>query len=127
MTDTVAPPSPNEVLTPTEFAHSVGVSTKTARAWAASGTIEAHKTPGGHWRIPVSQLTNRDLSLSQFARLVGVHRGTVRRWCEAGKITCRKTPGGYWRIPMSEVPRVGRRHKVAASQRRAPAPASTSC
>ena len=101
-----------DALKLSEFAAMLGISTKTARRWIASGQVEAVQTPGGHWRVPASQLEARDLTVSQVARLLGVHPITVRRWCRTDKITHTETPGGYYRIPMSEVPRIGRRRRT---------------
>lgn len=102
----------DDVLKLREFADILGVSTKTVVRWIKKGDVEAHRTPGGHWRIDVRQLTERGLTVSQFARLVGVHRLTVRRWCELDKIKHTLTPSGRYRIPMSEVPRIGRRRRT---------------
>lgn len=113
MTDkSVLRPDPLDSLTLAEFAATVGISTKTARRWITSGAIEAHQTPGGHWRVATSQLAARSLTVGQFAHLVGVHPVTVRRWCRGNKITHANTPGGRYRIPMSEVPIVGRRRRT---------------
>ena len=110
-TGSVLRPDFSDTLKLSEFARTLGISTRTARRWIESGQLEAHKTPGGHYRISADQLTGRGLTVSQFARLVGVHRVTARRWCKAGKVACTETPGGHYRIPMSEVPRVGRRRR----------------
>jgi excisionase family DNA binding protein len=110
MTSTLRPDFSN-TLTLTQFAATLGISTKTARRWIESGQLEARKTPGGHYRIPEGELASRGLTIPQFARLVGVHRITARRWCKAGKVECSVTPGGHYRIPMSEVPRVGRHRR----------------
>jgi excisionase family DNA binding protein len=112
MTKQATRPKPQETLKLSEFAATLGVSTKTVRRWIKAGDIEAHKTPGGHWRIFSDQLTNRDLTVVQFARLVGVHPITVRRWCHTDKIVHSTTKGGYYRIPMGEVPRIGRRRRT---------------
>lgn len=112
MTKQVAHPKPQETLKLSEFAAALGISTKTARRWVKAGDVEAHKTPGGHWRISSDQLFNRGLTVAQFARLVGVHPITVRRWCHADRIVHSTTTGGYYRIPMSEVPRIGRRRRT---------------
>lgn len=106
--DSVLRPDLSETIKLSEFAREVGISTRTARRWIAKGEITAKQTPGGHLRVPVSQLTERALTVSQFARLVGVHRVTVRRWCLADRIEHTQTPGGAYRIPMTEVPRIGR-------------------
>jgi len=117
--DAMTTPAPSTLTDPTvltlsEFAKRVGATPPTIRLWISKGEIVATKTPGGHYRIPVSQLTERDLSLSQFARLIGIHRVTARRWCEAvpPRVACRKNPSGYWRISMSEVPRIGVRKRT---------------
>jgi excisionase family DNA binding protein len=111
MTAPILRPDFCDTLKLSEFSRTLGISTKTARRWIDSGQIEARKTPGGHYRIPSTELNNRGLTISQFARLVGVHRITVQRWCKAGKIEHSTTPSGRCRIPMSEVPRVGRRRR----------------
>lgn len=110
-TKSVLRPDFSDDLKLSEFAATLGISTKTARRWIAAKSIEAHQTPGGHWRVPASQLVVRSLTVPQFARLVGVHPVTVRRWCRGDKIANSKTPTGLYRIPMSEVPIVGRRRR----------------
>ena len=111
-TRSVLRPDFSDTLKLSEFARTLGISTKTARRWIESGQLKATKTPGGHYRIPETELSNRGLTIPQFARLVGVHRITARRWCKAGKVECSVTPGGHYRIPMSEVPRIGRRRRT---------------
>jgi excisionase family DNA binding protein len=105
-------------LTLQEYAEAAGISTVTATKWILSGKVKGHKTPGGQWRIPATEVERRDLSIKQFARLVGVYPGTARNWCANHEITCRKDHSGYWRIPMSEVVKVGVRRK--SSPRKAP-------
>jgi excisionase family DNA binding protein len=112
MTGSVLRPDYGEMLKLSEFAATLGISTKTARRWITAGKISAVQTPGGHWRVPASQLAKRELTTSQFARLVGVHPVTVRRWCRANKITHSTTFTGLHLIPMSEVPRLGRRRRT---------------
>lgn len=112
MTQSALRPDPDEMLKLSEFAATLGISTKTARRWITSGKISGVQTPGGHWRVPRSQLTKRELTTSQFARLVGVHPITVRRWCRANKLKHSTTFTGLYMIPMSEVPRLGRRRRT---------------
>lgn len=112
MTGSVLRPDPDEMLKLSEFARTLGISTKTARRWITSNKISGVKTPGGHWRVPRSQLTRRELTTSQFARLVGVHPVTVRRWCRANTVKHSTTLTGLYLISMSEVPRVGRRRRT---------------
>lgn len=112
MTSTLRPDF-SDTLKLSEFARTLGVSTKTVHRWINTGQLKATKTPGGHYRISASELELRGLTIPQFARLVGVHRITARRWCQAGKVEYTTTPGGHYRIPMSEVPRIGRRRRRA--------------
>lgn len=107
-TDSVLRPDTSDLLKLSEFAAALGICTRTARRWIASGRIEALQTKGGHWRVRASQLTARELTVPQFAHLVGVHPVTVRRWIAADLIAHTTTPTGYHRIPMTEVPRAGR-------------------
>jgi len=107
-TTSVLRPDHSEMLKLSEYAATVGVCVRTARRWIASGDLDAVQTPGGHWRVPASELERSFLTVPQFARLVGVHPVTVRRWCRADLIAHSSTSTGIYRIPMSEVPRVGK-------------------
>lgn len=110
-TRSVLRPDYKDDLKLSEFAAIMGICVRTAHRWIKSGAIEAHQTPGGHWRVNADQLETRGLTVAQFAHLVGVHPVTVRRWCRADKITHSTSPTGIYHIPMSEVPRTGRRGK----------------
>ena len=44
-------PKHETYMTPDEVASLFGVTSKTVTRWAATGRIEAVKTPGGHYRI----------------------------------------------------------------------------
>jgi len=41
-------------LSPREFAHAIGVSESSIKRWTDGGRIDAHRTEGGHRRIPLS-------------------------------------------------------------------------
>lgn len=43
-------------LTVSTFASALSVSPRTVRDWLAAGQVKAHRTIGGHWRIPRSEL-----------------------------------------------------------------------
>lgn len=43
-------------MTPREAAESLGISYPTLKHWILSGKIKTVKTPGGHHRVPVSEL-----------------------------------------------------------------------
>lgn len=48
----------SDYLTTTEFARRVRASANAVKLWCASGKLQGcFKTPGGHWRIPSSNLT----------------------------------------------------------------------
>jgi len=42
-------------LRPSELAKRLGVSGDTVRHWIRTGKLKAHTTPGGHYRIPISE------------------------------------------------------------------------
>jgi excisionase family DNA binding protein len=43
------------ILKPEEVARLLGVNARTIKRWAESGKLPgAFRTPGGHWRVPVS-------------------------------------------------------------------------
>jgi excisionase family DNA binding protein len=46
----------SELATPAEAAAELRCSVHTVKRWAREGQIAAVKTPGGHWRIPLSEL-----------------------------------------------------------------------
>src|SRR5512142_2968102 len=46
----------SELMTPREAAESLGISYPTLKHWILSGKIKTVKTPGGHHRVPVSEL-----------------------------------------------------------------------
>ena len=46
------------LLTPREAALRLGISYPTIKQWLYHGKIKAAKTPGGHYRIPESELDN---------------------------------------------------------------------
>ena len=47
---------PPALLTPREAAKSIGISYPTLKHWVLAGKIKTVKTPGGHHRIPLSEL-----------------------------------------------------------------------
>jgi excisionase family DNA binding protein len=97
-----------EYLTVTAAATRLGVNRRTVQRWARVGDVEAHRTPGGHWRVSLDVL-DRELTLAGFAAEVGVHSLTARRWCVDGKVPgAHRTAGGHWRIPVGAVDTIGR-------------------
>jgi excisionase family DNA binding protein len=46
----------SELATPSEAAAELRVSVGTIKRWIRAGQISAVRTPGGHWRIPLSEL-----------------------------------------------------------------------
>jgi molybdopterin-binding protein len=49
-------PNPPALLTPREAAKSIGISYPTLKHWILAGKVKTVKTPGGHHRIPISEL-----------------------------------------------------------------------
>lgn len=49
-------PANTRLLPLREASESLGVSPQTMRNYCKSGKINAQKTPGGHWRIPLYAL-----------------------------------------------------------------------
>lgn len=47
---------PSAALTVSAFAAAMFVAPRTVRGWIASGIVSAHQTPGGHHRIPRTEL-----------------------------------------------------------------------
>ena len=111
MTNSVLRPPPDESLKLSEYAHALGISTRTAHRWIKSGRITAHQTKGGHWRVNPDQLAQGTLTPTQFAQVIGMSPVTVRRWCQANSIPHSTLPNGQYRIPMTEVPRAPRLRK----------------
>ncbi len=47
---------PERILTPREAAGAIGISYRTIKTWISSGKIKTFVTPGGHHRIPASEI-----------------------------------------------------------------------
>jgi molybdopterin-binding protein len=62
----------DEVLRPKDAARMLGISYSTLKLWIYAGKLRAVKTPGGHYRIPVS-------SLDRFLHRAGKATGAERR------------------------------------------------
>jgi diguanylate cyclase (GGDEF)-like protein/excisionase family DNA binding protein len=65
-----AEPSPGETVTLGEAAQALNVSASTLRRWAESGRIEAIRTPGGHRRFSVSEVSRLNAARGSTQRRV---------------------------------------------------------
>lgn len=117
-------------LTTGQVAATLGVNPKTIERWCDKGRLKAARTPGGHRKIPYSELEKllkqrrktADLgrcllTTTQAARLLNVSQRTIGRWANEGRFTYKLTGGRHRRIPLTEVLRIRERRSQTRADR----------
>jgi excisionase family DNA binding protein len=104
-------PRGSELLMPSEVAKMLCVNPKTVARWAKEGKLSHIKTPGGHRRYYMRDITKllsgHELQTlytpGTVARMFRVDPKTVTRWAKEDRMSCIMTPGGHRRYLSKEV------------------------